>query len=144
MSLENKIGDVVVLKTETQQQAFYQLADGTSVFLCAVALEDYENTPLRQRFFDLATEIVLARIRATGSNVTLVQRDPSPPPEAKTNAGLPCWSCASPTAADVRDWLRSSSEQDVAGHRSPSGLPLICCRVVAVGAFGAVGAGVGR
>jgi hypothetical protein len=36
---ENKIGDVVVLKTDTQQQAFYQLADGTSTFLCAIAVE---------------------------------------------------------------------------------------------------------
>ena len=74
---ENKIGDVVVLKTETQQQAHYQLADGTSVFLCALALDAYENIVLREQFFALATDIVLARIRATGSNVTLVQRDPS-------------------------------------------------------------------
>src|SRR5262245_42435341 len=95
---ENKIGDVVVLKTDTQQQAFYQLADGTSAFLCAIALDDYENPLLRERFFVLATEIVLARIRATGSNVRVIQRDTAPPPEANPNAGVPCWACKSPIA----------------------------------------------
>jgi len=131
---ENKIGDVVVLKTETQQQAFYQLADGTSVFLCAIGLDDYENLVLRERFFVLATEIVLARIRAGGSNVTLMQRDPAPVAEANPHAGVPCWACQSPIAADVRAQLRSSAASDI--HLSPSGLPMTCCRVTAVGAFG--------
>jgi len=48
---ENKIGDVVVVKTETRQEAFYQLADGTSTFLCAVAANDCEDAVLRQRVF---------------------------------------------------------------------------------------------
>jgi hypothetical protein len=130
---ENKIGDLVVLKTETQQQAFYQLADGTSAFLCALGLDDYENPVLREQFFALATEIVLARIRATGSNVRFVQRDPAPPPEANPHAGVPCWACTSPIAEDVRSQLRSSAAADI--RLSPSGLPMTCCRVSAVGAF---------
>jgi hypothetical protein len=130
---ENKIGDVVVLKSETQQQAFYQLADGTSVFLCALALDDYENYLLRERFFELATEIVLARIRASGGNVALAQRDTVPAPETNPHAGVPCWLCTSPTSADVRAQLRSSAAADI--HLSPSGLPMTCCRVTAVGAF---------
>jgi len=135
---ENKIGDVVVLKTETQQQAFYHLADGTSVFLCAISLDNYENPLLRERFFELATEIVLARIRATGSKVTFVQRDTAPSLEANPDASLPCWSC--PHGAGVRDWLRSGQD----GHRSPSGLPMNCCRVSAVGAFGSAGGSAAR
>jgi hypothetical protein len=135
---ENKIGDVVVLKTDTQQQAFYQLADGTSVFLCAITLDDFESPLLRERFFILATEIVLARIRATGSNVRIVQRDAAPP-EANPHAGVPCWACKSPIAEDVRSQLRSSAAADI--HLSPSGLPMTCCRVSAVGAFaGGLGA----
>jgi hypothetical protein len=135
---ENKIGDVVVLKTDTQQQAFYQLADGTSVFLCAITLDDYENPLLHSRFFDLATEIVLARIRATGSNVRIVQRAAAPP-EANPHAGVPCWVCTSPVSEDVRSQLRSSAAADI--HLSPSGLPMTCCRVSAVGAFaGGLGA----
>jgi hypothetical protein len=130
---ENKIGDVVVLKTETQQQAFYQLADGTSAFLAAISLDDYEIPFLRERFFVLATEIVLARIRATGSNVRFVQRHTAPSLEANPDANLPCWSC--PRGADVRDWLRLGQD----GHRSPSGLPMNCCRICAVGAFGSAG-----
>jgi hypothetical protein len=130
---ENKIGDVVVLKTETQQQAFYQLADGTSAFLAAISLNDYENPVLREQFFAFATEIVLARIRASGSNTTLVQRDTAPALEANPDANLPCWSC--PHGAGVRDWLRSGQ----VGHRSPSGLPMTCCRISAIGAFGSAG-----
>jgi hypothetical protein len=72
---------------------------------------------------------VLARIHATGSSVRVVQRDPSPPLEANPDASLPCWSCSH--GADVRDWLRSGQD----GYRSPSGLPMNCCRVSAVGAF---------
>ena len=134
---ENKIGDVVVLKTDTQQQAHYQLADGTSAFLCALSLNDYENPLLREQFFAFATEIVVARIRASGSNVTLVQRDTAPAPEVNPNAGLPCWACASPIAEDVRSQLRSSIAADI--HLSPSGLPLTCCRISAVGVFGPAG-----
>jgi hypothetical protein len=130
---ENKIGDLVVLKTETQQQAFYQLADGTSAFLCALGLDDYENPLLRERFFELATEIVLARIRASGSNVTLAQPDPAASPEANPHVALPCWVCASPIAEEVRTQLRSGTAADI--HLSPSGLPMTCCRISAVGAF---------
>jgi hypothetical protein len=130
---ENKIGDVVVLKTETQQQAFYQLADGTSVYLCSLSLDDYENPILRERFFELATEIVLTRIRASGSNVTFAQRDSASPPEANPHAGVPCWACTSPIAEDVRAQLRSSAAADI--HLSPSGLPMTCCRIETVGAF---------
>jgi hypothetical protein len=130
---ENKIGDVVVLKTETQQQAFYQLADGTSVFLAAISLDDYENPVLRERFFEFATEIVLARIRASGSNVRHVQRDTVPSPETNPHAGVPCWACTSPIAQEVRTQLRSSAAADI--HLSPSGLPVNCCRIETVGAF---------
>jgi hypothetical protein len=132
---ESKIGDIVVVRTETQQQAFYHLADGSSVFLCAIGLDDYENVVLRQRFFVLATEIVLTRLREAGSNVTLVQRDTAASPEANPEASLPCWSC--PHGEGVRDFLRSGQD----GPRSPSGLPLTCCRISrAVGAFSVAGA----
>jgi hypothetical protein len=130
---ENKIGDVVVLKTDTQQQAFYQLADGTSTFLAAIGVEDYENAVLRERFFVLATEIVLARVRVGGSNVTLTQRDPASAGEANPFAEAPCWACQSATAEEVRTQLRSSAAADI--HLSPSGLPMNCCRIRAVGGF---------
>jgi len=131
---ESKVGDIVVVKTETQQQAFYQLPDGgASTFLCAISLDDYENLLLREQFFAFATEIVLARIRASGSNVQFVQRDTAASPEANPEASLPCWSC--PHGEGVRDWLRSGQD----GPRSPNGVPLLCCRVGVVGAFGLAG-----
>jgi hypothetical protein len=130
----DRIGDVIVVKTETQQQAFYQLADGTSAFLCAIGLDDYKDPVLRERFFELATEIVLARLRVVGSNVTLVQSGAAALPEANPHASLPCWACALSAADDVRSLLRSSAAADI--RLSPSGLPMNCCRVQTVGAFG--------
>jgi hypothetical protein len=132
MSSDTKIGDIVVLKTETQQQAHYQMPDGASVFLCALSLDDYANAFLRQKFFELATEVVAERIRAAGSNVRFVQQGSSPPAEANLSTALPCWSC--PHGVDVRDQLRSSAASDI--RLSPSGLPVNCCRVTTVGAFG--------
>jgi hypothetical protein len=139
---ENKIGDVVVLKTDTQQQAYYQLADGTSVFLCALGFDDYENPVLRQRFFEFATEIVLARIRASGGNVALAQLDPASPTQANPYAALPCWACTSAISADVRSQLRSSAAADI--RLSPAGLPMTCCRIETVGAFGPAGGSAAR
>src|SRR5215813_9886403 len=46
---------------------------------------------------------------------------------------LPCWSCTKPQASDVRVWLANCSDDDRANQRSPSGLPLCCCRVRTVG-----------
>ena len=46
---------------------------------------------------------------------------------------LPCWSCTKPQASDVRVWLANCSDDDRANQRSPSGLPLSCCRVRTVG-----------
>src|SRR5262245_12959872 len=131
---ENKIGDVIVIKNDTEQRAFYGLADGSSTFLCAIALDDYENPLLRQRFFELATETVVERIRAAGSDVRLVERGPAPPPQANPSAGSPCWACKSPMADDVRSLLSLGSASDI--RLSPSGLPVNCCRVTTVGAFG--------
>src|SRR5215472_11178063 len=38
-----------------------------------------------------------------------------------------------PGASDVRAWLANCSDDDRANQRSPSGLPLSCCRVKTVG-----------
>src|SRR5262249_50608553 len=46
---------------------------------------------------------------------------------------LPCWGCTKPQASDVRVWLANCSDDDRANQRSPSGLPLCCCRVRTVG-----------
>jgi hypothetical protein len=133
---ESKIGSITVLKTGDRQEAHYQLMDGSLTFLCALALDDYENPVLREQFFALATEVVAERIRASGGNVQFAQRDTAPAAEANPHARVPCWACTSPIAADVRSLLRSSAASDI--HLSPSGLPMTCCRVTAVGSFGTV------
>jgi hypothetical protein len=46
---------------------------------------------------------------------------------------LPCWSCTRPQGEEVRHWLRSCSNDDLANCSSPGGLPLDCCRVRVVG-----------
>jgi hypothetical protein len=131
--MESKVGDVVVVAAEKMQQAFLQQADGNSVFLCAISLPEFEIAWLREKFFELASGVAVERIRASGSDVKLVQPGPTPPLEANQNAGLPCWGCTSPISADVRDQLRSSAASDI--RLSKSGLPMSCCRVAAVGAY---------
>ena len=42
---------------------------------------------------------------------------------------LPCWHCDKPQAADARAWLGAASDDDVEKQVSPSGIPLVCCRV---------------
>jgi hypothetical protein len=46
---------------------------------------------------------------------------------------LPCWTCTHPLAIDARGWLGAASEKDIEQQSSPSGVPLICCRVQLVG-----------
>ena len=46
---------------------------------------------------------------------------------------LPCWECTKPQASDARVWLANCSDEDFENQRSPSGLPLCCCRVRVVG-----------
>jgi len=62
----SKVGDITIVKTETRQEAFCRSEDGSSTFLCAIGLDDYENPLLRERFFQFASEIVLARIVRAG------------------------------------------------------------------------------
>jgi hypothetical protein len=49
-----------------------------------------------------------------------------------TSLKLPCLSCTSPQAADVRHLLGSGA-LDEASNRTPNGLPLVCCRVTFAG-----------
>ena len=41
----------------------------------------------------------------------------------------PCWQCDKPEAMDARAWLLSASDEDYEGQHSPSGRPLMCCKV---------------
>jgi len=42
---------------------------------------------------------------------------------------LPCWACTHPQATDARAWLGAASDADVENQSSPSGLPMVCCRI---------------
>jgi hypothetical protein len=46
---------------------------------------------------------------------------------------LPCWGCIADGASDVRLWILNASDEDRENQRSPSGLPLCCCRIRTVG-----------
>jgi len=53
--------------------------------------------------------------------------------EESDRDSLPCWHCQHPSAADVRHYLGNNSGSY---QRSPSGWPILCCRVSApVAAF---------
>jgi hypothetical protein len=51
------------------------------------------------------------------------------PPGRGARLEVPCWTCQRPQAADVRHQLSSSSAMPAL---SPSGFPLMCCRVTHV------------
>ena len=42
---------------------------------------------------------------------------------------LPCWSCKHELAVEARAWLGAASDHDIEQQSSPSGTPLVCCRV---------------
>jgi hypothetical protein len=48
----------------------------------------------------------------------------------RTIEDLPCARCTDPRSADVRRWLDGNDGQVNEQQVSPSGLPLICCRIV--------------
>ena len=49
---------------------------------------------------------------------------------------LPCWTCKHELAIDARAWLGTASDADVEQQSSPSGIPMVCCKVRLVAVIG--------
>src|SRR5215470_3632965 len=75
----------------------------------------------------------IAGIGSPPANFTGAADRLSKPMRIEEYLWLPCWGCIQPQASDVRVWLANCSDDDRANQRSPSGLPLCCCRVRVVG-----------
>jgi hypothetical protein len=119
-----KLGDIFLVTEADSVTAFWRgIADTRHVLLCSMLASAFNEVPLlRDRFMALASEIAGQHASAAST----------PPPWW---AELPCMTCESPQAADVRHACAQVQELSQLAL-SPSGVPLNCCRVKTVGAMG--------
>jgi hypothetical protein len=102
--------------------------EAPDVFVCAVAMDAYNSEPqIRDRFAELVNAVAAYERRAFVAGTDK--------PAASRLAGFPCETCTTPEADEIRHFAGQVSD---AGEikLSPGGLPLGCCKVVAVAAFG--------
>jgi hypothetical protein len=119
-----KIGDIFFSAEGNRGCAYWRsVGDTTNVFLAAIALDAYNgDTRLQNQFLELAAAV------AAHQQCAFIASKPRP-------IELPCAQCTAPQAADVRH--RAAQVADLNElELSPSGLPLGCCRVHVIGAFG--------
>jgi hypothetical protein len=132
MSIEGKLGDLVLVKDDSTCRALWRpVSDSPEVLLCSVHLGVYERHPaIREAFVILAADIAANLDRPAGGGIT-VQRVPvQRPTEAKIDrSGFACWSCTRPQATAARQWLAGYSDADLQAQLSPQGNPMFCCRV---------------
>jgi hypothetical protein len=105
---------------------FRPTEDAEDVFCAAVALDAYDDPRVCEAFAALVASVAAYRRR------TLVAEAVAP---VSRLAGFPCEVCKEPQADDVRfraSQVSSAGEIEL----SPGGLPLGCCRIHTVGAFG--------
>jgi hypothetical protein len=108
--------------------AYWRASDESAdVFLCAVTLDVYNSeSQVRDRFAELVN-VVAAHYRREHVAGTVGP--------ASRLAGFPCEVCEAPEADDVRHAAAQVSDVSELAL-SPGGLPINCCRVHTVGAFG--------
>jgi hypothetical protein len=138
MSIEGKLGDLVLVKDDSACRALWHPSDGSpdEVLLCSVHLGTYERHPaIREAFVVLAGDVAANLDRPAGAGV-VVQRVPvRQPAEAKINrSGFGCWSCTHPQAITARQCLSAFSDADLEVQLSPRGTPVFCCRITPAGA----------
>jgi hypothetical protein len=133
MSIEGKLGDLVLVKDDSACRALWRPVGDTpeDVLLCSVHLGVYERHPaIREAFVVLAADIAANLDRPAGAGIT-VQRVPVRRSTEATidRSGFACWNCTHPQAIVARQWLNSYSDADLQAQLSPRGNPLFCCRV---------------
>ena len=96
---------------------------GPGEFCCAVHLGAYGDAQVRGCFEALVGAVANfhRRTHAVEAVAPVLLLD-----------GLPCVACPSPQAEEIRHLLRQGA---TTVDRTPSGLPISCCRVRALGAF---------
>ena len=115
---------VYFLREENRGTAVWRANDGaTDVYLCGVDLGAYDDAQVRDRFAELVS-VVADHFRRVHAATAVAP--------ASRLEGLPCATCESAEAADVRFHVAQSSG---ALELSPGGFPAGCCKVRAVGGY---------
>jgi hypothetical protein len=123
-----RLGDISFVDTADSHGAFWRgAADTEATLLCSVKVTAVADPEVRDKFHALAAAV--AGHLARGSAAV------GAAPSARWYDTLPCMVCESPQAADVRHLCSQVTELSEL-QLSPSGLPVVCCKVHVVGAMG--------
>jgi hypothetical protein len=123
-----KLGTISFESTAEAHTAFWRsAADAEATLLCSVKASAVADSEVRDKFHALAA--------AVAGHIAFGTTTVGAAPSARWYDTLPCATCKQPQAADVLH-LCGSATQLSELQLTPSGLPIGCCRVRAVGAMG--------
>jgi hypothetical protein len=122
-----RLGEISFVDTADSHGAFWRgAADTEATLLCSVKAGAIDDPEVRAKFHALAAAV--AGHLAYGSAPVAAA------PSAKWYDSLPCATCKQPQAADVLHLCAQYTELHEM-QLSPSGLPIVCCRIRTVGAM---------
>jgi hypothetical protein len=123
-----RLGTIDFVTTADSHGAFWRgAADTEATLLCSIKASAVADPEVRAKFHALAAAV--AGHIAYGTTVVAAA------PSARWYDSLPCTTCQHPQAADVRHLCGQVTELAEL-QLTPSGLPIACCKVRAVGAMG--------
>jgi hypothetical protein len=122
-----RLGEISFVDTADSHGAFWRgVADTEAILLCSIRAGAIADLEVRDKFHALASAV--AGHLARGSPAV------GAAPSAKWYDSLPCATCKQPQAADVLHLCAQYTELHEM-QLSPSGLPIVCCRIHTVGAM---------
>jgi hypothetical protein len=123
-----RLGDISFVDAADSHAAFWRgPADTEAVFLCSIKSGAIADPEVREKFHALAAAAAGHLVR--GSTAIAAA------PPVRWYDTLPCVTCKQPQAADVLHLCGQVTELSEL-QLSPSGLPVVCCKVHVVGAMG--------
>jgi len=123
-----RLGDISFVTTGDSHGAFWRAAaDTEATLLCSVKASAIVDPAVHDKFHALAAAV--AGHIAFGTTVVAAA------PAGRWYDTLPCTTCQHPQAADVRHLCAQVTELAEL-QLSPNGLPIVCCKVHAIGAMG--------
>jgi hypothetical protein len=123
-----KLGTIDFVDAADGHAAFWRgAADAEATFLCSVKASAVADPEVRDKFHALAAAV--AGHVAYGSTAVAAA------PSGRWYDSLPCMTCEHPQAADARHAFGQVTELSEL-QLSPSGLPVVCCKVHVIGAMG--------
>ena len=121
-----KLGDINFVDTADCHAAFWRgAADTEATFLCSVKASAIVDLAVRDKLHALAAAVAGHLVHGTPVATA---------PSVRWYDSLPCATCKQPQAAEVLCLCRQYAELHEM-QLSPSGYPLLCCKVHTIGAM---------